>query len=259
MDNANPELEFGDESNGNTFREQNADSGTDRKLSYTKYLTPSKLIELYCLICRIYDRQSCLKYQRASNFKLRFTDQELITVYLFGHLNGLYQKKAIYRFARHYWATWFPDLPSYQAFNRRLNLLESAFRAIGSALLNTLADPQAAEIDHLIDSMPVMLASGTFSRRARVTRDVANRGYCAAKRLHFHGVRLHFIAAVATPFLAQRSQHSRLDGTQRATHLFAELNAFRRQGVLQHESGNSVQTAEHMAFSAEKENQRQRT
>ena len=180
-------------------------------------------------------------------------------MYLFGHLNGLYQKKAIYRFARHYWATWFPDLPSYQAFNRRLNLLESAFRAIGSALLNTLADPQAAEIDHLIDSMPVMLASGTFSRRARVTRDVANRGYCAAKRLHFHGVRLHFIAAVATPYLAQRSQRSRLDGTQRATHLFAELNAFRRQGVLQHESGNSVQTAEHMAFSAEKENQRQRT
>jgi len=90
-------------------------------------------------------------------------------------------------------------LPSYQAFNRRLNLLESAFRAIGSALLNTLADPQAAEIDHLIDSMPVMLASGTFSRRARVIRDVANRGCCAAKRLHF-------IAAVATPYLAQRSQ-----------------------------------------------------
>ena len=95
-----------------------------------------------------------MKYQRASNFKPRFTDQELITVYLFGHLNGLYKKKAIYRFARHYWATWFPDLSSYQAFNRRLNLLESTFRAIGSALLNTLADPQAAEIDHLIDSMP---------------------------------------------------------------------------------------------------------
>lgn len=153
-----------------------------------------KLIELYCLICRLYDSQRCLKYQRASNFKPRFTDQELITLYLFGHLNGLYQKKAIYRFARHYWATWFPDLPSYQAFNRRLNLLESAFRAIGSGLLDTLADAQAAELDHLIDSMPVMLASGNFARRARVARDVANGGYCAAKKLHFHGVRLHCIA-----------------------------------------------------------------
>ncbi len=153
-----------------------------------------KLIELYCLICRIYDSQSCLKYQRASNFKPRFTDQELITIYLFGHLNGLYQKKAIYRFTRHYWAEWFPNLPSYQAFNRRLNRLESAFHALGAVLLDTLADSQAAEIDHLIDSMPVMLASGSFSRRARVARDVANQGYCAAKRQHFHGVRLHFIA-----------------------------------------------------------------
>ena len=154
----------------------------------------TKLIELYCLICRLYDSQRCLKYQRASNFKPRFTDQELITVYLFGHLNGLYQKKAIYRFTRNYWTDWFPHLPSYQAFNRRLNLLESAFRAIGAVLLDTLADTQAAELDHLIDSMLVMLASGSFSGRARVARDVANRGFCAAKRLHFHGVRLHFIA-----------------------------------------------------------------
>ena len=153
-----------------------------------------KLIELYCLICRLYDSQRCLKYQRVSNFKPRFTDQELITVYLFGHWNGLYQKKAIYRFTRNYWAKWFPDLPSYQAFNRRLNLLESAFHAIGSYLLETLADARTAELDHLIDSMPVMLATGSFSPRARVARDVANNGYCAAKKLHFHGVRLHFVA-----------------------------------------------------------------
>ena len=85
-------------------------------------------------------------------------------------------------------------MPSYQAFNRRLNLLESAFHSIGATLLDTLANSQAAQIDHLIDSLPVMLASGSFSRRARVARDVANTGYCAAKRLHFHGVRLHCIA-----------------------------------------------------------------
>lgn len=154
----------------------------------------NQLIQLYVLVCQIYDSQSCLKYQRASNFKPRFTDQELITIYLFGHLNGLFQKKAIYRFTRHYWADWFPDLPSYQAFNRRLNLLESAFHSIGAVLLNALAERQATEIDHLIDSMPVMLASGSFSRRARVAREIANSGYCAAKKLHFHGIRLHFIA-----------------------------------------------------------------
>ncbi len=155
----------------------------------------NQLIQLYLLVCQLYDNQTHLKYQRLSNFKPVFTDQELITVYLFGHLNGLYQKKAIYCFTRNYWADWFPRLPSYQAFNRRLNLLQTAFHSIGRVLLDTFKGEQAAELDHLIDSMPVMLASGAFSPRARVARDVASRGYCAAKRLHFHGVRLHFIAS----------------------------------------------------------------
>ena len=39
MDNVNSELEFGDESNGDHFRGTTADSGIDRKLNYTKYLT----------------------------------------------------------------------------------------------------------------------------------------------------------------------------------------------------------------------------
>jgi len=180
-----------------------------------------------------------LKYQRASNFKPRFTDQELIAVYLFGHLNGLYQKKAIYRFTQNYWAEWFPHLPSYQAFNRRLNLLESAFHSIGASLLDTLADGQSAELDHLIDSMPVMLATGSFSRRARVALDVANTGYCAAKRLHFarrssalyRSPKQRF-ATETVAYLAQRGERSRFDEPQRATDSSARLNLVRRQGIL---------------------------
>ena len=68
----------------------------------------NQLIQLYLLVCQIYDNQTVLKSQRLSNFKPRFTDQELVTIYLFGHLKGLFQKKAIYRFIENYWATWFP-------------------------------------------------------------------------------------------------------------------------------------------------------
>jgi hypothetical protein len=154
----------------------------------------NQLIQLYLLVCQIYDKQSCLKYQRLSNFQPKFTDQELVTVYLFGHLNGLYQKKAIYRFLRNYWAAWFPALPSYQAFSNRLNLLESSFQIISYQLLDSLAGEQRPETDHLVDSFPVMLAKAGFARRARVAREFAALGYCAAKRLHFHGVRLHLLA-----------------------------------------------------------------
>jgi len=154
----------------------------------------NQLIQLYLLVCQIYDNQSSLKSHRLSNFKPRFTDQQLVTVYLFGHLNGLYQKKAIYRFLRNYWADWFPALPSYQAFVHRLNNLESSFQIISRQLLKGLAAEQAGEIDHLIDSFPVMLAKAGFARRARLAREFASIGYCAAKRLHFHGVRLHLLA-----------------------------------------------------------------
>lgn len=96
----------------------------------------NQLIQLYLLVCRFYDNQSSLKSQRLSNFKPRFTDQELVTVYLFGHLNRLFQKKAIYRFLRNYRADWFPALPSYQAFCNRLNNLESSFQVISQELLH---------------------------------------------------------------------------------------------------------------------------
>ncbi len=41
-----------------------------------------QLIELYLLVCRLYDTQPVLKQQRLSNFKPECTDEELVTIYL---------------------------------------------------------------------------------------------------------------------------------------------------------------------------------
>ncbi len=136
-----------------------------------------------------------LRWQANRNHQqLSITDQELVTIYLFGHLNEHFQKRAIYRFINHYWAACFPALPSYQAFSRRLNLLAPTFNALCGAWLTSLVATQAAEVDHLIDSVPIVLANGSRSRTAKVAREVDNQGYCAAKRLYFHGLRLHLIA-----------------------------------------------------------------
>ncbi len=48
--------------------------------------------------------------------------------------------------------------------------------------------------DFLIDSMPIMLATGTRSSQARVAPEIAKCGFSAVKQTHFHGVRLHLIA-----------------------------------------------------------------
>jgi hypothetical protein len=75
-----------------------------------------------------------------------------------------------------------------------LNRLELTFQTFGAVFSDALAASQAPEIDRLVDSLPVMLAHHGHSYRARVAREVADSGFCAAKKTRFHGVRLHVIA-----------------------------------------------------------------
>jgi len=162
----------------------------------------NQLIQIYLLVCHLYNSHSSLKYQRLSNFKPLLSDEEIITIYLFGQLNDKFKNRQIYDFIQDYWLNWFPDLPSYQAFNRRLNLLSDNFHALFGFLLQTVN--QSAHLlsqDYLIDSMPIMLACGTRSNQAKVAPEIAKTGFSAVKQTHFHGVRLHLIANKQTSAL----------------------------------------------------------
>ncbi len=158
----------------------------------------NQLIQLYLLVCHIYDTQSETCFQRLSNnSKPVFTDQELITIYLFGHSQGRFEKKAIHQLVTDYWRPFFPHLPAHQTFVARLNLLEQSFQTIGGYLNQRLAQRRTPEIDHLIDSLPVMLAKPGHADTAEVARDAASVGYCPSKKMYFHGVRLHTRSAKA--------------------------------------------------------------
>lgn len=121
----------------------------------------------------------------------------------------------MHKFISNYWRIWFPLLPAYQTFVLRLNKLEPTFQSIGRILLRLLAAEKTPELDRIADSLPVMLAAHGHSYRARVARDVADAGYCAAKKCRFHGVRLHFLAqrksgslpAPAQVWLCEASHH----------------------------------------------------
>lgn len=153
-----------------------------------------QLIALYLHVCRVYDNHPELKYQRLSNFRPRCTDEELLTMYLFGHWQGLYQQRRIYDYVRGHWRAWFPCLPSYQAFNRRLNQLVPAFEQFLQRALTERVVTLAAEADRLIDSLPIIMAKWPRSGRARVAKDVADQGFCSTKRSYYYGVKLHVIA-----------------------------------------------------------------
>jgi hypothetical protein len=153
------------------------------------------LIEIYLFVCQTYDTSPATCFQRLSNNREpEFTDQELLTIWFFAHLEGCFEKKKMHSLILNYWPDWFPRLPSYQTFVLRLNRLEPTFQTCGALLADALAATHKPEIDHLVDSLPVMLAQHGHSYSARVAREVADAGFCAAKKTRFHGVRLHVVA-----------------------------------------------------------------
>jgi Transposase DDE domain len=170
--------------------------------------TTLQLIQLYTLGCEMYDNGRRTSFQRLSNNTKPggITDQELIAIYWFSHLQRRYEKKAMHEFISDYWREFFPSLPSYQTFVARLNQLEATWQSIGLQLQMRLCGEQAAEVDHLINSMPIALARGGHAYTARFARETADIGYCASKKLFFHGVKLHVITSRRSGHLPQPQQ-----------------------------------------------------
>jgi IS5 family transposase len=175
-----------------------------------------ELIKLFLLVCDFYDKHSVLKEQRLSNNRQpAFSDQELITMYIFGHLQGFNQQRHIYDYFEHHWSRWFPALPSFQAFNYRLNQLTAAFELLIEHCLISGSWQIDARNDRLIDSVPVMIARGTRANQSNIALELANTGFCASKQQYYRGVKLHLIAArrinnLPLPekiHLSQASQH----------------------------------------------------
>ena len=106
------------------------------------------LITVFIYISDRYEEELQTACQRLSNnFKPVFTDEEVITVFLFGIMQKRFKIKDIYNYACNHLKEWFPLLPSYTAFVQRLNRLENLFRtaalfaACGTDFLNQFRSP----------------------------------------------------------------------------------------------------------------------
>ena len=152
-----------------------------------------QLIQLYCTVCHYHNSTLAAETQRLSNnFRPKFTDEECITAYLFGIAEGKFEVKAIYRFILDYWADWFPDLPRYQNFVRRINLLAPAFKILSQLLM--LETPIDENIrSNLLDSLPIIVANQKRSGTAKSANGLCDKGYCASKGIYFYGVKLHML------------------------------------------------------------------
>jgi hypothetical protein len=176
-----------------------------------------RLIALYCYISEDKRIEQYLASLRMSNnYQPAFTDQEVMTIYVFGIVSGYSKVRSIYGYTRNHLLDWFPQLPSYQAFNYRLNELSGCFEVlVGSvnryALLHDISLLQWSS-EKVIDSLPVVV-SRSNNYTACVAPHLCNKGYCASKNMYYYGARLH-VSAMVRPLHMPLPQVSWITGAE---------------------------------------------
>ena len=128
-------------------------------------------------ICDVYESLLRFYCQRFSNNNHPiFTDQELLTVYLFcGAYQQYFKIKDIYTFTKEYLLSWFPDLPSYQTFNYRLNLIPEAISELVRQLIHSFKPQDCDSMKSLVDSMPIITCAGK-NKVGKVAAEITSNG-----------------------------------------------------------------------------------
>lgn len=151
------------------------------------------LIAIYLYICYMYEYR--LKYccERFSNNQHpEFTDQEVLTIYLFTMTHEQrFKVKHMHQFAKDYLISWFPKLPSYVAFIGRLNRLSEALKELSVELLSIMSLDASAMNVSVLDSFPIITCSG--KRCSKVAQEITDKSFCSTKGIWYYGLKLHLL------------------------------------------------------------------
>lgn len=155
-----------------------------------------RLVSIYLIVCNFFNQQKVQQSLRKSpNGNPNFTDEEVMTIYLYCVLDGYHVLKNMHKFIDEHLRSWFPYLPKYAAFNHRLNFLMNEFEQFSLEFIknfhNKLHHPETLIV---LDSMPIMLSKGSRAYYGKVAKKIANFGYCSSKKLFYHGVKFHLFA-----------------------------------------------------------------
>ena len=142
----------------------------------------------------MYDKKlkySCERF--SNNNQPDFTDQEVMTIYLYTiRVEQRLKIKQIHEFANEHLRSWFPLLPSYEAFVMRINKLSEAFKDLAQHLMATFC-PEDCDLNiSLMDSLPIITCSG--KRKPSVALEIIDKGFCSTKSMYYNGLKLHALA-----------------------------------------------------------------
>ena len=155
----------------------------------------TNLIRLYCAICDQNSTIDAEMQRQSNNFRPQFSDEECMTVYVWGIHQRRFEQKAIYQYTKNHLGDWFPHLPSYQAFSDRLNKLAPAFQALAEIWITILGADLYEYIEYIVDSCPIILAKGPRSGHAKVARQLCDKSYNSSRKEWYYGLKLHAVVA----------------------------------------------------------------
>ena len=155
----------------------------------------TNLITLYCAVCDNSSTIEAVMQRQSNNFRPQFSDEECITVYLWGISQRRFEQKTIYNYTKNHLLDWFPKLPSYQAFSDRLNRLAPAFQALAESWLGIIGVDLQERMEYIVDSCPIILAKGPRSGHAKIARELCEKSYNSSRKEWYYGIKLHAIVA----------------------------------------------------------------
>ena len=145
------------------------------------------IIRLYLTIesaCRDVMRGTKL---RKCGRRPELTEAEILTIEIFGEMQGHHDDTAIWRYAKTHWHDWFPRLGSYRAFAKQSANLAHLKQRIFSYLYAPIDDI------HITDGVPMPICHLVRANRSKLFKGEAAFGYCATKEEYYYGFKGHVI------------------------------------------------------------------
>ena len=155
----------------------------------------TNLIKLYCAVCDNSSTIESVMQRQSNNFRPQFSDEECITVYLWGISQRRFEQKTIYEYTKNHLLEWFPKLPSYQAFSDRLNKLVPAFQTLAEHWLYIIGVNLHEHMEYIVDSCPIILAKGPRSGHAKVAQELCEKSYNSSRNEWYYGIKLHAVVS----------------------------------------------------------------
>jgi hypothetical protein len=167
-------------------------------MKYQSQNHDDSLIQIYLLIEPLFGQTELPLYtERFSNNKSpHFTDAELFTCAIFTEVIGCKNKKQGYLFIRNHYSSWFPNLPHYEVYNRKLNKYHEALAYIFLVLRNRYGIYPGS--GGMVDTAPITVCQAHHAFHSRAAQPFVSKGYCPAKKKYYVGAKLQLIAQKKT-------------------------------------------------------------